>query len=137
LDARTVRIVEDRHPGEPAWLWRLGNLTAIDSERVRSIGVAWLFKEDEKWRLIPRLTGNESLFYNAAFFLRLAVPFGLFASLRWSSSSTGRALIQTGAGWALNGRLKLLLRVQSDASSAAGSSGPNTGQATGFGYGTH
>lgn len=33
--------------------------------------------------------------------------------------------------------LEVLLRIQSDATSAAGSSGPNYGQATGFNYGTH
>lgn len=132
-----TRIVEDRHPGEMAWLWRLGNATAIDSDIVRSIGVAWFFKTGGKWNLLPTVTGNASLFYNAVFFLRLSLPFGLFWSVRWSPSKASKAIWQAGIGWKLNGRLAVLLRIQSDASSAAGVTGQNLGQATGFEYGTH
>ena len=109
----------------------------IDTNSVKSIGIAWLFKEFGKWCAIPRLTGNESLFYNAVFFVRLGLPFLFCASIRWSGSSTSRAMFQFAIGWKLNGRLALSIRIQSDASSAAGSSGPNYGQATGFNYGTH
>lgn len=132
-----MRIQEDRHPNEPWLLWKIGNWTAIDSDWVKSVGVAWLFKEDGKWVFLPRVTGEQSLFYNAIFFLRLALPLGIFASFRWSSATDKKALLQTGAGWKLNGRLAILFRIQSDSSSAQGTTGPNLGQATGFNYGTH
>lgn len=109
----------------------------LDTDEVLSIGFAWLFKENGKWNFLPRITGNTSLFYNAALFLRLSLPLGIFASVRWSSSTTKKALLQTGFGWKLNGRIAVLLRIQSDATSAAGSSGPNYGQSGGFEYGTH
>lgn len=151
------RIIEDRHPGESWLLWKLGNLTAITDEAVVSEGVMWLFKENGKWVFIPRLTGNRSLFYNAVFFFRYTVsPFtlitfylavalgwywaliyGVFVSFRWSGSTTKKALFQTGFGHKLNGRLGLPLRFQSDKSSAAGVTGPNSGQAQGFNGGTH
>lgn len=122
--------------GNPAdtlnkWPW------LIDTDSVKTFGIAWLFKEDGVWCFKPRLTDRVSLFYNAVFFLRLNWPLGIFVSIRWSSSTTEKALLQTGLGWKLNGRIALLLRVQSDASSAAGSAGPNYGQATGFDFGTH
>ena len=129
--------LEQQHPNEPYLLYWLGNATAIDDAKVKSIGLAWMFKENGAWVFKPRVTGEQSLFFNAVFFLRLSFPFGIFASIRWSESSTSRALFQTGIGWKLNGRFGLLFRFQSDASSAAGSSGPNTGQSQGFSYGSH
>lgn len=132
-----TRIVEQQHAGEPRWLWWLGNTTAIDSDSVRSLGIAWGFKENGHWQWTPRITPNKSLYYNALLFVRFLLPGGLFVSLRWSSSTTKRALLQLGAGWKLNGRLAIILRVQSDAASAAGATGPNIGQATGFDFGTH
>lgn len=96
-----------------------------------------MFKEDSKWIFVPRITGNQSLFYNAVFFVRLSLPFGNFGSFRWSPRTDKKALFQTGIGWKLNGRLAILFRVQSDKTSAAGVTGPNLGQATGFDYGTH
>lgn len=122
--------------GDPAdllnqWPWLL------DTDSIKSVGIAWLFKEDGKWCFLPRITESRSLFYNAVFFMRLAWPFGIFASFRWSASTTDKALLQVGLGWKLNGRITVTIRVQSDASSAAGSTGPNYGQATGFDYGTH
>ena len=101
------------------------------------MALAWLFKEDGKWSVVPRPCSDTSLFYNAIFFVRIASPFGIFASVRWSGSTTGKAILQAGIGWALNGRLKLLFRIQSDATSAAGVTGENVGQSTGFDYGTH
>lgn len=153
-----ARIQEERHPGESKFFWWLGNITAIDSDYVLSLGIAWLFKENDKWRFIPRITDDNSLFYNAVFFARYTTTpflmiaqgltiiytdvvwgllFGLFFSVRWSSATDKKALFQTGLGWKLNGRLGLLLRVQSDKTSAAGVTGPNLGQATGYTYGTH
>lgn len=132
-----MKITEVQHPGEPFWLYWLGNATAIDDKYVKSIGIAWLFKEGGKWKFIPRITGQQSLFFNAVFFLRLSLPFGVFFSFRWSASSVKKALLQTGIGWKLNGRLAVLLRIQSDISSAKGVTGPNVNQAVGFYYGSH
>ena len=132
-----MRIQETRHDNEPWLLYKVGNLTAIDSDWVRSVGIAWLFKEQGEWKFMPRITGNTSLFYNAVFFLRFSLPFGLFWSLRWSESRVRKALWQAGIGWKLNGRLAVLFRFQSDASSAAGVTGANVGQAQGFEFGTH
>lgn len=127
-----MKIVEG-NPDDLLNRWPL----LIDTDSIRTIGIAWLFREAGAWCWKPRITGDVSLFYNAVFFLRFNWPLGIFASLRWSSSATARALLQVGLGWKLNGRIALLLRIQSDATSAAGSSGPNYGQATGFNYGTH
>ena len=132
-----MKITESQHPGEPFWLYWMGNATAIDDKYIKSIGIAWLFKEGGKWKFVPRVTGQQSLFFNAVFFLRLSLPFGVFFSFRWSASSVKKALLQTGIGWKLNGRLAVLLRIQSDISSAKGVTGPNVNQSVGFSYGSH
>lgn len=149
-----MRIQEDRHPKESWLLWQIGNLTAIDDAYVSSIGIAWLFKEDGAWVFKPRVTGEQSLFFNAVFFLRWTITpltylmqfalvcwfrhwwplvFGVFIHFR----PVLNQLFQTGIGYKLNGRLGLPFRFQSDASAAAGTTGPNLGQATGFNYGPH
>lgn len=148
-----MKIIEG-DPAQPLNRWPL----LLDTDSIESIGVAWLFKEDGRWRFMPRITGERSLFFNAVIFVRYStcapaffvqailtlitgwwwlMLFGVFASVRWSASSTAKALLQVGAGWKLNGRFTVTVRVQSDATSAAGSAGPNYGQATGFNYGTH
>jgi len=132
-----MRIQEIQHENEPWLMYKIGNVTAIDSDYIKSFGIAWLFKENGKWNFIPRKTENVALFYNAILFLRFSLPFGVFASIRWSGSTVTKALFQCGMGWKLNGRLAILFRFQSDASSAAGVTGPNFGQAQGFEYGTH
>ena len=155
-----MRSVEQQHPGEPHWLFMLGNLTAVPTEWVRSIAVAWIFKDAGAWCLTPRWCGTESLFYNAQFFLRVSLPFGIFFGMRLGSTH----LFQCSIGWKLNGRLNLnpigvalipalwffagfwswwllaslvLYRIQTDTSAAAGVTGPNYGQATGYDFGTH
>lgn len=132
-----MKITESQHPNEPWLLYWLGNATAIDDGYVKSIGIAWLFKEGGQWKFMPRITGQQSLFFNAVFFLRLSLPLGIFASVRWSPATDKKSLLQTGFGWKLNGRLGILMRIQSDKTSAAGVTGPNLGQATGFNYGPH
>lgn len=142
-----MRIQEERHGGESWLLYKIGNLTAIDSNWIDSVGFAWLFKEDNKWVFKPRVTEDIALFYNAVFFLRFnflfgLIPCGLFWTIRWAEIGPillgkTRAYWQSGFGWKLNGRLSILFRIQGDASAAAGVTGPNTGQATGFNYGTH
>ena len=127
-----MRIQETRHANE-LWLqYWIGNITAIDSDYVKSIGCAWLFKENKAWNFAPKITGNVALFYNALFFVRVTT-IGLFFHMRLSETN----LFQCGIGWKLNGRFAILFRIQSDASSAAGVTGPNYNQATGFDYGTH
>ena len=37
---------------------------------VKTIGIAWLFKEQGKWNFTPRITSNEAQYYNAVFFVR-------------------------------------------------------------------
>ena len=109
----------------------------LDTDSIHSIGVAWLFKENGSWCFLPRVTNNTSLFHNAILFFRIGFPFLLCFSLRWNGSSTAKAIFQFALGWKLNGRFAITLRVQSDVASAAGDTGPNYGQATGFDYGTH
>ena len=157
-----MRITEVRHPGEPWLSYWLGNLTAIDDKYVKSIGIAWLFKEGEKWMFMPRITGRQSLFFNAVFFLRYTIApptiimsllsvychslwpllFGVFFSIRWAKigpvlGGKPRSFLQAGIGYKLNGRFGLLLRMQNDISSASGVTGANVGQAKGFNYGPH
>lgn len=128
-----TRVVEVQHPGEPWLLYWLGNATALDDSYIISGALAWIFKEDGKWSFIPRLCGDQSLFYNAQFFLRLSLPFGLFFGMRLSQNH----LFQCGIGWKGNGRLGLLFRFQTDESAAAGVTGANTGQSSGWDFGTH
>jgi hypothetical protein len=116
-------------PASPLNKWPL----LLDTDSIKSIGIAWIFKEKDKWNFTPRITENKSLFYNALFFIRVAFPFGVFFHLRF----TNQYLFQTGIGWKLNGRFAILFRVQTDASAAAGTSGPNYGQSIGYNYGTH
>jgi hypothetical protein len=132
-----MKIVEERHEGEPWLLWKLGNLLTVDQDIVKSIGIAWGFKENGKWNWMPRRTTEQSLFFNSILFFRVNWPLGFFWSLRWSGSEDRKALFQTGIGFKLNGRFAILLRVQSDDTSARGVTGPNYGQARGFEYGTH
>lgn len=85
-------------------------------------------------------TGNrcttDSLFRNGLIYLRLTRPFGIFIHLRWCAFCR-RAFLQTGFGWKLNGRIAVLLRIQSDQSAADGVHGHNFGQAVGFAEGNH
>lgn len=133
-----MKIIETQHEGEPTWLYKFGNWSAVDEDSIHTIGIAWLFKEDGKWVFTPRLTGNASLFYNAVFFCRFNWFWpGFFWSFRWSPSTDSKALLQSGIGWKCNGRFAITLRIQSDKTSAAGVTGPNLGQSTGYDYGPH
>ena len=102
---------------------------------IKTIGVAWLFKEQGKWNLIPRITSNDAQFYNAQFFIRYGLPFAFFFHMRLSS----KRLFQCGIGWKQTGRIALICRLQTDASSAAGYHAglPNTDHATAWNYGKH
>ena len=76
-----------------------------------------------------------SLYHNGAFFLRLALPFWIGLGIRWSGTGKGREYFQFGIGWKRNGQAGLNIRVQSDDSAAAGTTGPNYGQAIGWSEG--
>ena len=131
-----TKIVEERHPSESWLMWKLGNLLTVDEDSMRSVAVAWIFKEDGKWNFVPRVTGSQSLFFNAVIFVRILWPFGLYWMLRWSATGS-RAYWQSGFGFKGNGRFSITFRIQGDKASAAGVTGPNLGQAQGFDFGPH
>lgn len=108
----------------------------LDEDSIRTVAVAWLFKENGAWVFKSRKCGDESLFYNAVFFMRLSLPFDIFWSIRWAENWR-RSFLQTGIGWKGNGRFAILFRIQSNQSATEGVTGENFGQATGFNYGTH
>jgi len=131
-----TKIVEERHPGESWLMWKLGNLLTVDEDSMRSVAVAWIFKEDGRWVFTPRLCSDQALFFNAIFFIRLLWPFGLYWMLRWAAEGP-RAYWQSGFGFKGNGRFSITFRIQGDKASAAGVNGPNLGQAQGFDFGPH
>jgi hypothetical protein len=88
--------------------------------------------ETEDWggRISLLRSESTSLFYNAAFYFRFCFPFWVGLGIRWAGKDeTKREYFQFGIGWRLNGKPGLLFRFQSDAASAAGTTGPNYGQA--------
>ena len=109
----------------------------LDDSKIKTIGVAWIFKENNQWNFKPRITGDAQ-YYNAAFFIRYGLPFAFFFMIRWSAIGK-RQFIQTGIGWKQNGRFAIHRRIQSDASSAAGYHAglPNTDHASAWDYGKH
>lgn len=132
-----MRLYEERHPNEPWLLWKLGNLLTIPQEWVKSIGVVWGFKENGKWCWKPRVTGEDSLYFNGICFIRLSLPFDIRFACRWSDKTDTAAFFQCGVGFKLNGRFAITLRIQSDDSAEIGTNSPNYGQAKGFEYGGH
>ena len=109
----------------------------LDDTKIKTIGVAWIFKENNQWNFKPRITGDAQ-YYNAMFFIRSGLPFALFFMIRWSATGK-RQFIQTGIGWKQNGRFAIHRRIQSDTSSAAGYHAglPNTDHASAWDYGKH
>ena len=110
----------------------------LDDSSIKTMGIAWLFRDNNIWNLMPRITGNDAQYYNAMFFIRIGIPFSLFFMIRWSATSK-RQFIQTGIGWKQNGRFAILFRFQTDASAAVGyhEGLPNLGQSTGWNFGKH
>lgn len=104
----------------------------IDDASVHTIGIAWLFKEMNKWVFKPRITGDKQ-FYNAVFFIRVGYPFAIFIGIRYALDH----LFQGGIGWKQNGRFAILCRFQTDESAARGTHAPNLNQAQGWDYGVH
>jgi hypothetical protein len=140
-----VKTLENHHGGN--WLDRMLNAwpLAIDADAVKPIleveyGANPLSAAAPDWRRLSVRAGRRcqtrSLFRNGVVYWRLLWPFGYFLHVRWCGGCR-RAFLQAGFGWKLNGRLALLFRVQSDASAAAGTTGQNHGQATGWLEGDH
>ena len=107
----------------------------LDDTSINTIGIAWIFKDNDKWKLKPIVTESDAQFYNAQFFIRIGFPFAVFVHARLSSNR----LFQGGIGWKQTGRFAILFRFQTDASAAIGyhEGLPNTGQATGWNFGKH
>lgn len=79
-------------------------------------------------------SGDEkSLYWNSALFVRVNAPFGVWISVRLTKDF----IFQTGIGYKLSGVLGANFRLQTDDSSAAGTTGPNYGQERGWWDGTH
>ena len=109
----------------------------LDDSKIKTIGIAWIFRENNHWNVTPRITGDAQ-YYNAVLFMRIGLPFALFFMIRWSDTGK-RQFIQAGIGWKQTGRFAIHRRIQSDASSAIGYHAglPNTDHAVGFNYGKH
>jgi hypothetical protein len=111
----------------PAWLnWLLNHWPlCLDMDGIRTVAVAW----DADGVYMP---GARSLFYNGFVMVRLVFPFGVWLHVKPARDHR----LQMGLGWKLNGRFGVTLRWQTDASAAAGVSGPNYGQASAWARGT-
>lgn len=103
----------------------------VDADYIKTIGIAWIFKENNKWNYIPRITGSHQ-YYNAQFFLRIGW-LGVWFHTRLSKTN----LLQIGIGWKQNGRFGIHFRFQTDKSAAEGTTSHNYGQASGWDYGEH
>lgn len=117
---------------------------AFDVEDVRTCSVSYGANAEAAdrpdWRLRSidaQCEDKQSQFRNGVIFVRATWPFGLFIMIRWGGPAASPAFLQIGAGWKVNGRIAITLRLQSDASAAAGVTGPNTGQAVGLLPGNH
>ena len=76
---------------------------------------------------------TRALYYNAALFVRFNLPFGIFIGVRWAGNDPAKKeYLQLGLGTKLNGDFAATFRIQSDESAAAGTTGPNVGQAAGW-----
>ena len=121
------------------WYDRLLNTFpfCLDDSQIKTIGIAWIFRENNHWNLTPRITGNAQ-YYNAMFFVRIGFPFALFFMFRWSAIGKHQ-FIQAGIGWKQTGRFAVHCRVQTDANAAIGYHAglSNTDQAIAWNYGKH
>ena len=58
----------------------------LDDTSIKTIGIAWIFKDNDSWKLKPIVTKNDAQFYNAQFFIRIGFPFAIFFHMRLSST---------------------------------------------------
>lgn len=109
----------------PLVMVTLGFLTEreVKGETFRSIG----------GRVDILESSTRSLYRNGIVCVRVMLPFfvGVFLRWRWDDT-TAKSFLTMHAGWKLSGELGFALRVQSDESSARGTTGPNAGQAWGL-----
>lgn len=97
------------------------------------------YRSERGWGGFIILGGSDkdgSLYHNGAIFLRLGLPFWIGLGVRWRGTGQGREYFQFGLGWKRNGQFGLNIRFQSDDSAAAGTTGPNFGQAIRWAEGT-
>ena len=122
-----MKTLEYHHGGN--WVdWLLNSFPfLIDTDYIGTLAFAW----DAEGPYSPE---DYSLFYNGFVMVRITIPFGIWLHVKPLPDRR----FQCGIGWALNGRLKLTLRWQTDAKAAAGAheNAPNAGQASGWGRGT-
>lgn len=108
-------------------LWANGLLNSwplcIDEDSVRTVFARC---SDNQGVYAP---GEESLYMNGVWFVRVCRPFGVFVGLR--PVVNGR-IYHFGIGWKGNGRFTLTARRQTEEQSAAGVLGPNHGHARGW-----
>jgi hypothetical protein len=106
----------------------------LDDSKVHTKGVAWLFKEQDKWVCKPRVVPDDWQYANAVFFIRVGFPFSLFLSFRNKNK-----VLQLGLGWKQTGRFAIHCRIQTDENSVKGyhEGLSNTNLASGFDYGRH
>lgn len=141
---------------KPRWLQDFLNRAALDTDTLRTRAVSWgagtadapdyralrvlgapSWVEPEHDDSNPRNPGFQSLYYNGIVFQRLVFGerwwhFGWWLQLKWSRNTQ----LQLGFGYKINGRLGGNLRYQTDESAARGTTGPNSGQAAGWAWGT-
>jgi hypothetical protein len=120
-----VKVIENHYRGD--WRDKLLNSfpLLLDTDYIGTLAFAW----DAEGPYAPE---DYSLFYNGFFMVRLNFPFGIFLHIKPVRGSR----FQMGVGWKLNGRFGLILRWQTDTSAAAGTHGPNVGQASAWSRGT-
>ena len=120
-----MKTLETNHGGN--WVDRLLNRwpLCLDADSIGTLAFAW----DAEGVYCPE---DYSLYYNGFVMMRLTFPFGIWLHVKPVSD----ARFQCGIGWKLNGRFGITLRWQADASAAAGTHGPNAGQASGWERGT-
>lgn len=99
------KIVEDFHKGDNWLTYWLGNLLTVSEESMRSL-FAWVVgcTVGGVWTWSPQKCGDQSLFYNGAFFIRMTWPLGIFWTVRWSGATDRKAMIQGSMGMKMNGR---------------------------------
>ncbi len=98
------------------------------------------YKVDGKWKVGDIKFGHQadkSLFFNGVLCVRVMLPLYVGIGIRWAGKNpNAKEFMHTLVGWKLNGAPSIEFRVQSDASSAAGYTSPNAGQAYGWNQGT-
>lgn len=120
-----MKTLEYHYNGD--WRDRLLNAWPLCLDALYIGTLAWAWDAEG-----PYSPEDYSLFYNGFVMVRVTFPFGIFIHIKPARNLR----IQCGIGWKLNGRFGILARAQSDESAAAGTHGPNVGQARGWARGT-